>query len=991
MLLLAGLAFSGVLFSQAQKDREQKKPVDIKADVSYFDREANKARGIEENAIIFVGNVVFHQNKAVITCDSMIRYSDKRFEFFRNVIINKDSTYVYGDRAEYNGEINLARVYSPIIKVIDGDATLYTYNFTFNTLDNIGIYFGGGVMYQKDNVMESEKGYYYSDLREIVGVHNVEMKNKDYTVVSDSVRYNMETEVAWFLTKTYIWTNEGEIITADQGRYKTQDSTYFFYGDAYVLTDFRETWADTIDFNAKRNDALLYGNIQIDDNEHSSSAFGDFGQYWGVRGETMLTKRPSLFNFDEERNNSDTLYMRADTIFMYVIYPSDKPRKKAEAELDQFAHLKWADSLPDSVRLAIADSLRPVIMRLRTEADSLKRLSDSIMDVLYPRLIPYTPSLDILSPVSDTFPTDEVTNIYDTLSPPDIIPDGEPVMIEGAEEPALEEPVQEEPSRRRKDRNRGPNPDFWFYYAPDSLFTRTVTTDSLTVAPLPPTEMATDTLSQIDKVRELLPPELSGKEAGLLLEMLRDSIPESLSHLAADSIDVEALRSVIEEAAAPEPKLPEPAPKPKEPERIAPPEVQAMHTRIEELTYRIDSLQRAESYIRPKPQAPAPGGEGLLTDSLAMLAAADSLARHDSLRLSDSIHHLDKKALKKIEKADKKRIKAERKAAKKAEKLRIREEKRAAKAAIRAEKDAERRRRMSEKYGWVTETPLSDSLAMMDSLRMADSLMTMMVDSLEKMTPVEETVSESDTTERIWRGWYDVRIWRKDMQAVCDSIVGFSNDSTVRMYIDPILWHGESQITADSLTLFTANGNIDYAEFYGDPIMGSQLGAKQFNQVTGRTMKSWFRDNEVYRHDVFGNAEAYYFIQEDDDPNPVAFIVATSANMSFLLEDQFVRYIIARENPVWPVFPIDQIPDDQPTELKGFKWQEDRKPELKDVFDRRIRPAEREFHESMELPKFPIAARINRRREYLIENRMWGDRVDPLPAYAIEFLRSLEE
>ena len=982
MLLVAGLVFSGALFSQAQKDREKKTPVDIKADLG------SRLPGMEENAVVLTGNVVFHHNGAVIVCDSAVRYSDRRIDCFKNVIINKDSTYVYGDKAEYNGDINMARVYSPVVKVIDGDATLYTYNFTFNTLDNIGIWYGGGVMYQQDNVMESEKGYYYSDLHELVAVRNVEIKNDDYTVISDSVRYNTHTKLATFYTKTYIWTDEGEIITADRGRYNTQDSTYFFWGDAYVLTDFRETWADTIDFNAKRNDAILYGNVQIDDNENASSAFGDYGQYWGERGETMLTKRPSMFNFDEERNNADTMYMRADTIFMFVIYPSDRPRPKGEP--DKFAHLRWVDSLPDSVRMAMADSIRPVIQRLRSEADKLRRTADSIMNALYP---PPAPEFTPLT----TEPEEEETTdaVNDSLPPPVALPEIEDTAVEG--ETTEETPVEAEPEegsrRSRRDRNRGPNPGFSYYYVPDYIHDSlpAATADSLAVAALPPT--TTDSLSHIEKVRELLPANLSEQEASSLLEMLEEgagSVPEGMSHLVSDSIDVAALRGVIQDAAAAPEPVPKPVAKPepepvKEPEKPVPPYVQAMRDRMAELTAEIDSLQTAENYIRPKPK-PVEGGDAGL-DSLAM--PTDSLALLDSLARTDSLDRLDPKAVKKLEKAEKRRVKAEAKAAKKAEKLRLKEEKRAFKEARRAQKEAERRRKAKDKRGWVTETPWSDSIARADSLRLLDSLMMAQVDSLEMLPPVEETASEPDTTERIWRGWYDVRIWRKDMQAVCDSIVGFSRDSTIRMYIDPILWHGESQIVSDSLTLFTEGENIDHAEFYGNPIMSSQLGKKQFNQVTGKTMKSWFRDNAVYRHDVVGNAEAFYYIQEDEDPTPVAFIVATSTNMTFLIEDQFVRYIIARENPNWPVYPIEQIPPTQPVELKGFKWWEDSQPTLADVFDRTIRPAEREFHEALEQPKFPIAARINRRREYLIQNLMWADRVDPLPAYAVEFAKSL--
>lgn len=83
---------------------------------------------------ILVGNVAAHHNGAVITCDSAVRHSDARLECFGNVLINKGTTYIYGDRADYDREKDEARVYSEIVKVVDRGATLYTYNFKFNTI-----------------------------------------------------------------------------------------------------------------------------------------------------------------------------------------------------------------------------------------------------------------------------------------------------------------------------------------------------------------------------------------------------------------------------------------------------------------------------------------------------------------------------------------------------------------------------------------------------------------------------------------------------------------------------------------------------------------------------------------------------------------------------------------------------------------------------------------------------------------------------------------
>jgi lipopolysaccharide export system protein LptA len=707
------------------------------------------------------------------------------------------------------------------------------------------------------------------------------------------MRYNTQTKVADFYTKTYIWTTEGEIITANKGRYNTQDSTYFFHDNAYILTDFRETWADTIDFNAKRNDAILYGNIQIDDNEHSSSAFGDYGQYWGERGETELTKRPSLLNYDGEQGNADTVYMRADTIFMYVIYPSDKPRTEtADSVSDPLAHLRRFDSLPDSVRISIADSLRSVISGLRHTTDSLRRTSDSIMEVLYPTPLPVVPP---------AYTPDSLLYVRDTLSVPDSLA-----------QTILPPPLLDNPS------------------------------------------VLDDTLPQlIDTLPEV---------------MFSDTIPSLIDSLpVADSLSTPETPEIFEV-----------------PENPAPPEVVEMRGKASEITVRIDSLQQAESYIRPKVEESPE--DVAVRDSLARFTA-DSLARVDSLAFVDSLFKFHPKEYKKLEKTEAKRIKEELKAAKKAEKLRLREEKRAAKEAERAAKLAARRKRV-----WSIEDSLrmtdslrtTDSLRMVDSLRIADSLLLTSLDSLPA-----EPESEQDTTERIWRGWYNVKVWRKDVQVVCDSIVGFSRDSTVRLYTEPVLWNQGSQIVSDSLTIFTGNGNIERVEFFGDPIMSSEVAPKQYNQVTGKSMISLFRDGEVYRHNVLENAQALYYAMEEGYTDPVTFIVLTAGNISFVMEDETVRYIIPRENVSWPVYPIDKIPTDQSGELKGFEWYSNRQPVLEDVFDRRIRPAERAFYDSLPLPAFPVAARIDRRREYLISNRMWADRTDPLPAYAVDYVNSL--
>ena len=305
------LAAGSVIFARSgmqapgQEPEPEKKLIDLKSD--------NMGPIAPGDSVIFlVGNFAAQHNGAVITCDSAVRYSDMRIEFFGNVLINKNTTYIYGDRAEYNGELNEARVYSDIVKVVDGDATLYTYRFVFNTKENIGQFADGGVLINRDNRLESVRGYYYANTKDLVCVDRVEMRNDEYELKGDSVVYNMATDNAFFFENTNIWNKDGDYLYADRGAYDKADTLYRVTRNGYVLTEKQEMWSDSIDYFRAKDHVVLWRDIQIDDTEHKVLAFGDYGEYWKEPGDVFLTRRPSVVSYD--LTQGDSLFMRADSM-----------------------------------------------------------------------------------------------------------------------------------------------------------------------------------------------------------------------------------------------------------------------------------------------------------------------------------------------------------------------------------------------------------------------------------------------------------------------------------------------------------------------------------------------------------------------------------------------------------------------------------------------------------------------------------------------------
>ena len=805
-IAVVALAAGSVIFArggmQAPEAEQpaEKKLIDLKSD--------NMGPVAPGDSVIFlVGNFAAQHNGAVITCDSAVRYSDMRIEFFGNVLINKNTTYIYGDRAEYNGEVNEARVFSDIVKVVDEDATLYTYEFLFNTKENVGEFGGGGVLVNRDSRLESVRGYYYANSKELVCVDRVEMRNDEYELKGDSVVYNMATDNAFFFKHTNIWNKEGDYLYADRGAYRKADSLYKVTSNGYVLTDKQEMWSDSIDFYRAEDHIILWRDIQIDDTEHKVLAFGDYGEYWKEPGNAFLTRRPSIVSYD--LSQGDSLFMRADSMF-----------RAAEAAA--------ADSLArsaDSLALPGADSLAHAAGGADVPADSLGR------------------------PRSGRRP--QGVDAADSLATAGSVPDS---LAAGGD------------------------------------------ADSPHVAPSP----------------------LDAPDRPAPADSLGGAAPADSLANAADTLTVAQRKALLKEAAKrakAEEKAAAAKEKKKKLDEIAARRKEKMTARLLEQKEREEARLtarrlKAESKLKARQARATRKGRMIQIDSTA-------------LRELDSLIVLN----------------------------------------------------MAEQ----------DSLLnlLVDSLLTDTAAMAIPADSIDSLT------APRDSIYRLLKGFRNVKIYRSDFQTVCDSMTAISTDSTIHLYIDPVLWNENNQITSDVMDIFTENQQLTRAEFIGSPMMVSQLDTTHYNQVAGKTMTAYFFNNQIYRNDVNGNAQTIYYMQDGEPVEITMMGVIESGEISFFIEDKQVVQITYRGDPVYNFYPMDKIPPTQDIRLKGFKWEGARRPSQAEVFDRRIRPSERERRSEMKHPDFPIMQRIDEHRKRLIEQRRWTDRNDQVDAATVEWMHSL--
>ena len=189
--------------------------------------------------------------------------------------------------------------------------------------------------------------------------------------------------------------------------------------------------------------------------------------------------------------------------------------------------------------------------------------------------------------------------------------------------------------------------------------------------------------------------------------------------------------------------------------------------------------------------------------------------------------------------------------------------------------------------------------------------------------PAPDTVLV-DTTYLQVKAYYNVRIFREDMQAVCDSVHYNGRDSIATLCGDPVCWNEDNQVSADTVKIYLENGTVNYLHGIGNAIAIKQEGELEFDQLAGKEMLAYVRNSEVYLVDVQGNAETVFYPREDDG----SYVGVNKTQSSFVklyLENQQIHHILFTTATSGVMIPMSQATDEDKY-LVTFFWAEQERP-----------------------------------------------------------------
>ncbi len=261
---------------------------------------------------ILAGNVKLKQGTSLFYCDScVINNNTRTFEAWGNVHINDaDTVHVYASHLRYLTDKRIAFLDGGV-RMTDGKGTLTTPDLEYDMTTSIGTYLHGGKVVNKSTTLTSREGFYYADLHDVYFKNNVVLVDPAYTIRTDSLLYNTQTQMTRFIAQTHIKDSSGRIIETKEGYYNLATGKAEFGQRPVVIDGTRKYTANRITSDDSTGIVQLIGNAVVNDSAQGTTIIAGLILQDRKNEKTLATNKPLMII----RQDKDSIYITADTLF----------------------------------------------------------------------------------------------------------------------------------------------------------------------------------------------------------------------------------------------------------------------------------------------------------------------------------------------------------------------------------------------------------------------------------------------------------------------------------------------------------------------------------------------------------------------------------------------------------------------------------------------------------------------------------------------------
>ena len=178
---------------------------------------------------------------------------------------------------------------------------------------------------------------------------------------------------------------------------------------------------------------------------------------------------------------------------------------------------------------------------------------------------------------------------------------------------------------------------------------------------------------------------------------------------------------------------------------------------------------------------------------------------------------------------------------------------------------------------------------------------------------------DTDSVYRKIHCYSKVKAYRKDVQAVADSMMYNTADSCLTLYSSPVLWNENKQITGKNIFVFLEDSTLRKIDVIGEAVAAEVTNdSTKYNQVSSRDIFAFFDKGEMVRTDAIDNVISVFYPQNDQDSMAMMMNYIETDTMRIYMENRQLSKIWS-PNAEGMAYPLTQIPRGKDI-VPRFEW-----------------------------------------------------------------------
>lgn len=184
-----------------------------------------------------------------------------------------------------------------------------------------------------------------------------------------------------------------------------------------------------------------------------------------------------------------------------------------------------------------------------------------------------------------------------------------------------------------------------------------------------------------------------------------------------------------------------------------------------------------------------------------------------------------------------------------------------------------------------------------------------------------------DSTNNFLNAYHHVKLFKKDLQAQADSASLNTQDSLIQLFKNPVLWSRNLQATAKLIKIFIGKSTVNGFKLEGNAFLIQQVDSLEnidkYNQLSGRSIEAFIRQDTIRKAIVSGNADIIYY---PTTKNKVMGLNKTKCTEILLwFKNQDIERVTLKPETKGEVTPIKEVNLEE-AKLKGFNWIYNKRP-----------------------------------------------------------------